>query len=128
MRNILFATTFLLSATQLSAQAGTTTPLQATSPTQDETKTEIRAMSGKLKDTLGLVSQQLMSVEKRISVATPEASEGLQQTRGELVTAKTELEASLTAVNSSSPEEWKGTKAKAEALNERVLAMLSGLK
>ena len=124
MKKILFVTALLFSAAQISAQQTTT----ATATSQDPVKTEMRAMSGTLKESLGQVTQQLMSVDKQLSVATPETTEALQKSKTELTAAKSELETSLMLVNKATAEQWPDVKAKAQALNERVNVLLTGLK
>ena len=124
MKKLFLVIALLIGAAQINAQQTTTTAATA----QDPVKTEMRAMSGMMKDNLSKVTQKLQSVDKQLSIATAENSEALQKAKTELTAAKSELETSLTLVNTATPEQWSDVKAKAQALNDRVTTLLAGLK
>lgn len=123
MKKLLFVTALLFSAAQINAQQ---TAPAATN--QDPVKTEMRAMSGTLKESLGQVGQQLMAVDKQLAAGTPETTEALQKSRAELTAAQSELESALKLVNTATAEQWPEVKAKAQALNERVATLLTNQK
>ncbi|MEO8589187.1 MAG: hypothetical protein ABI432_07460 [Flavobacteriales bacterium] len=128
MKHILIATALLISASQANAQQTPSATAQPAAVTQDATKQEVRTMSGKLKETYGMVSQQLASVEKQLSVATGASREPLEQAKAELTTTLSSLEGSLTSVNKATSATWKDVSAKAEAVNDEAVALLSRLK
>lgn len=123
MKKLFFVIALLTGTAQINAQQTT-----ATASAQDPVKTEMRAMSGMLKDNLGKVTQKLQSIDKELSIAPAENADALQNAKTELTTAKSELETSLTLVNMATPEQWGDVKAKAQALNDRVTTLLASPK
>jgi len=84
---------------------------------QDATSTEVRAMSGSLKEALGQVTRTKSEMAK--AAAEPSMAgqlDAINAAKTELGTLSGELEAMLTTVNTASPEAWPTAKASAEAL------------
>lgn len=128
MKHLIIATILIASSATATAQLSTTAPAATTLGAQDPVKTEIRAMSGKLKDLLAQVTQRLGAIDKRIAVVEPAERTSLEGTKEGLTASKTEIEASLTTVNKATSANWNETKAGAEALCERVTSMLAPAK
>ncbi len=125
MKHLIIATILIASSATATAQLSTTTPAATTLGAQDPVKTEMRAMSGRLKDLLAQVSQRLGAIDKRIAAVEPAERTNLEGAKEGLTASKAEIEASLTSVNTATPTNWNETKAGAEALCERVSALLA---
>lgn len=128
MKHVVIASLLIVSAASATAQLSTTAPATTTIGAQDPAKAEARAMSGKLKDLHAQVAQRIGAIDKRLAVVEPTERASLESAKESLTSAKTEIEAALTTVNKATPADWKGTKASAEALCERVATLLAPAK
>ena len=95
---------------------------------QEQSKDEVRAMSGTLKDTHGKLHQQLGAVEKQLAAATPETKDKLVKAQADLTASKAAVEAELNNVNKATAQTWEHAKIKAEKVNKEALELLERVK
>jgi hypothetical protein len=124
MKALFLAVTLVLAGT-ISAQSKTATPA---STTQDQSKDEVRALSGTLKDTHGQLHQQLGAVEKQLATASEGTKEKLTKVQAELTASKAAIEAELGNVNKATAQTWEHVKIKAEKANKEALELLGRVK
>lgn len=122
----LFLALSLTLAGSAAAQSGTVAPKPTSAP--EQSKDELRALSGTLKETHGRVHQQLGAVEKQLATATPEGKEKLTKTQADLTAMKAALETELNNVNKATAETWTAVKNKAESVNKSAIELIDRLK
>lgn len=112
-----FALIAALACIGLTAQAQqnatlTSAPAKAA---QDPHKDAVRTLSGQLKDTLGKVQQLSVANNKQLQTATGAEQDRLGKLRVEIAGMMNRLEKNLTAVNSTTPENFEAASTEAKA-------------
>lgn len=91
---------------------------------QGEATNEVSTASAKLKEAHGYLSREIAMLGREIgpdATGTPEQA----ALRTRMKSTLEGLEASLTAVNSLKGEEWKAAKAKADAIREEAMTIIT---
>ena len=129
MRTLLLTVTFCLGAMALQAQNTSTTIAAPPAVQKDASTTEMRAMSGTLKETLGQVSQMKGMVTQWLAdPAMADRAPKLEASSNELGALSSDIESMLGEVNTAKPDTWSTIKVKAEALNTRAQETMSTAK
>lgn len=123
MKKLLLLCTAVLFSLGMDALAQTAVPAQNSGDGSD-VQTEIRTLSGQLKETYSSVYQQLNLLSKEIAATGTEPQTAQATFRDEMTLALSQLEGMLSTVNSADEAQWADIKSKAALVIERATALV----
>lgn len=123
MKKLLLLCSAVLFSFGMDALAQTAVPAQRTGDGSD-VQTEIRTLSGQLKETYGALYQQLNLLNKEIAATGVEATAAQVASRDEMTLTLSQLEGMLSTVNTADEAQWADIKAKAAMVSEKATALV----